>query len=77
MAKKKTLQQQFIAALSKMGYSADPLSRVTRFVVMQKPGDPRKFFVGSHGALRVGANSTTSIPVSDAGKAKILQSLEG
>jgi hypothetical protein len=70
-----TMQEKFAAALVARGETEVPTKSRKYRTFTRTWNDQRigYFFLGKAGALRVGARSSSSIPVSDADKARILE----
>lgn len=66
-----TQAEKFRTYLTAHGYVRDRDTRTRKYEVYTKPGEPMSMFIGKMGALRVGLLSTTSVPVSDANKARM------
>jgi hypothetical protein len=69
---KRTMHDHFRDALVAKGWTTDYTSATKKYTVMTKPGVAYKLFIGKSGALRYGKNSTTSRPLPDKGKKKLL-----
>lgn len=54
------LRDQYKAVLESKGYKQDKSYRTSRYIVMTKEGETKKFFLGESGALRIGATVATS-----------------
>ena len=69
-----TLQEQICRGLTRLGYRADPAGQraTARYVVYHALlRSTHRVYVGTMGALRVGSNVTSSVPL-DGPKAKAL-----
>lgn len=68
-----TLQQRYVTALEARGCRRDPGARSDRYVtLLHATKDDRRYFVGRAGAVRYGRTVTSSMTLSDRGKAALL-----
>ena len=71
-----TLHDQYLKAFQLQGWTPIHDPRVSRYTVLAKSGSQNKLFLGSSGAVRIGRTRTTSVPMRDETKAKLLRQAE-
>ena len=74
---KMTIKERYEAGLKVFGWSVDPNGLSLKYKTFKKAGKDRKIFLGKSGAVRIGKNSTGSVPVQDRTKEILIAASEG